>query len=36
MAAMGVNALDANGKLRDQGEVIEEIGNKWSSLTREQ
>lgn len=28
MAAMGVNVLDTNGKLRDMGEVIEEIGEK--------
>lgn len=36
MAEMGVNVLDANGSLRDMGEVIEEIGEKWSSLSREQ
>ena len=28
MAELGVNVLDADGKLRDMGEVIEEIGNK--------
>ena len=28
MADMGFNVLDANGKLRDMGEVIEEIGGK--------
>ena len=28
MANMGINVLDMNGKLRDMGEVIEEIGNK--------
>lgn len=27
MAELGVNVLDANGNLRDMGEVIEEIGN---------
>ena len=27
MAQYGVNVLDANGHLRDMGEVIEEIGN---------
>lgn len=36
MAALGFNVLDSNNKLRNQGEVIEEIGNKWSYLTREQ
>ena len=36
MAQYGVNVLDANGNLRDMGEVIEEIGNKWESLSREQ
>ena len=28
MAAYGINVLDANNKLRDMGEVIEEIGGK--------
>ena len=32
----GVNVLNTNGQLRDMGEVIEEIGEKWSSLSREQ
>lgn len=32
----GVNVLDINGQLRDMGYVIEEIGEKWSSLSREQ
>lgn len=36
MANLGINVLDSNNQLRDQGEVIEEIGNKWDSLTREQ
>jgi TP901 family phage tail tape measure protein len=36
MAQMGINVLDANGKLRDMGDVVEEIGNNWSSLNREQ
>lgn len=36
MAEMGVNVLDAKGNLRDMGEVIEEIGSKWTSMTREQ
>ena len=36
MAEFGINVLDANNKLRDMGEVIEEIGGKWSTMTREQ
>ena len=36
MADMGFNVLDMNGNLRDMGEVIEEIGNKWTTLSREQ
>ena len=36
MKAMGFNVLDANGKLRDMSDVIEEIGNKWTTLSREQ
>ena len=36
MAAMGVNVLDMNGQLRDMGEVMEEIGGKWTSMSREQ
>jgi TP901 family phage tail tape measure protein len=36
MAELGFNVLDANGKLRDMGTVIEEIGNRWEDLTREQ
>lgn len=36
MADMGINVLDTNGKLRDMGDVIEEIGGKWSSMSREQ
>lgn len=36
MAAMGFNVLDANGQLKDMGEVIEEIGGKWTTLNREQ
>lgn len=36
MAEMGFNVLDANGQLRDMGEVIEEIGGKWTTLSREQ
>jgi TP901 family phage tail tape measure protein len=36
MKELGFNVLDANNKLRDQEDVIEEIGNKWTSLSREQ
>lgn len=36
MAEMGINVLDAKGNLRDMGDVVEEIGEKWSSLNREQ
>ena len=36
MAELGINVLDANGKLRDMGDVMEEIGGKWGDLTREQ
>ena len=36
MAEMGINVLDANGRLREMGDVVEEIGNNWNKLTREQ
>ena len=36
MAEYGFNILDAQGHLRDMGDVIEEIGGKWNDLTREQ
>lgn len=36
MAEMGVNVLDTNGQLRDMGTVIEEIGSKWKTMSREQ
>lgn len=35
MNQFGINVLDTNGKLRDMGGVIEEIGEKWSSFSRE-
>jgi len=35
MAQMGINVLDANGKLRDMEDIINEIGNGWSTMTRE-
>ena len=36
MAQFGIKALDANGNLRDMGDVIEEIGAKWDTLNRNQ
>ena len=36
MASLGVNVLDSNGRLRDTGEVMEEIGAKWRDMTSEQ
>lgn len=36
MKTMGFNVLDASGHLRDMGEVMEEIGNSWSSMNKEQ
>ena len=36
MKQVGFDVLDANGNLRDTGEVIEEIGGKWSDLSREE
>ena len=36
MANMGISVLDVNGKLRDMGDVMEEIGAKWDTMTREQ
>ena len=36
MAQYGVEVLDANGHLRDMGDVIEEIGGKWTQMSREQ
>ncbi len=36
MASLGISVLDSNGKLRDTGEVMEEIGSKWGNMTREQ
>ena len=36
MLEYGVNVLDMNGKLRDTGDVIAEIGGKWGTMTKEQ
>ena len=36
MAQLGINVLDTSGHLRDTGEVMEQIGGKWKTLTKEQ
>ena len=36
MASLGFNVLDSNGKLRETQEVIEQIGNSWGDLSKEQ
>lgn len=36
MAEMGVNILDETGSMRDMGEIIEEVGEKWQGWTRNQ
>ena len=36
MAELGINVLDSNGRLRDTGDVMEQIGERWSTMTREQ
>lgn len=36
MAELGFNVLDANGRLRDTGQVMEQIGSRWNSLSKEQ
>lgn len=36
LAGMGINVLDANKQLRDMGEVMEEVGSKWETFSREQ
>ena len=36
MESLGISVLDSNNNLRDTGEVFEEIGAKWSGMTREQ
>ena len=36
MAELGFNVLDASHHLRDSGQVINEIGQRWKELTREQ
>lgn len=36
MQSMGVNILDETGSMRDMGDVIEEVGQKWQGWSREQ
>lgn len=36
MQSMGVSILDETGSMRDMGDVIEEVGQKWQGWTREQ
>ena len=36
MANLGFNVLDAAGNLRDTGQVMEQIGESWGDLSREQ
>lgn len=36
MASLGFNVLDANGQLRDTGQVMEQIGARWGELTKAQ
>lgn len=35
MNAFGINVLDATGHLRDMGDVVEEVGAKWSTMSKE-
>ena len=36
MAELGFSVLDADGKLKDTGTTMEEIGERWDTMTREQ
>ena len=36
MAELGFSVLDANGRLRDTQQVIEQVGSRWQTLTKEQ
>ena len=36
MAELGFNVLDANGNLRKTGQVMEQIGSRWNTLSKEQ
>jgi TP901 family phage tail tape measure protein len=36
MKKLGFDVLDASGNLKNMGDVIEEIGGKWNTLSKEQ
>ena len=36
MAKIGVNVLDANGNLKEMGDVVEEVAEKWDKLSNAQ
>lgn len=36
LAALGIKVLDTSGKLRNMGQVMEEIGSKWGTFSKEQ
>jgi TP901 family phage tail tape measure protein len=36
LSYMGINILDTSGELRDMGNVIDEVGNKWKTYTTKQ
>lgn len=36
MSKLGVNVLDANNQLRKMGDVVEEVGGKWNTFSKEQ
>ena len=36
MKRLGIDIADANGQLRDMGEVVEEIGSKWKTFSDEE
>ena len=36
MAKLGISVLDQNGQLRDTGQVMEQIGQRWGDMTKQQ
>jgi len=36
LAAVGVNILDANGRLKEMDTILDEMGSKWSQIGKEQ
>lgn len=36
MKEVGIDVLDSSGRFRDLGDIIEQIGSKWSGLSKEQ